>query len=107
MPIYEYEPVDRDCLICSGRLEVLQGINDEPHQFCPTCGLEVRRVVSQVSFELKRGVSPDKASTRGFTTYRKAQTGTYEKLAGEGPELISKPDAAAPKKRKVVDLDGA
>jgi putative FmdB family regulatory protein len=106
MPIYEYEPLDHDCLICNGKVEVLQGVNEEPCEFCPTCGLAVRRVVSQVSFELKRQVNPDRASTRGFTTYRKAQKGTYEKIAGEGPEGFMSPDSApVGKPRKVVDLD--
>jgi putative FmdB family regulatory protein len=105
MPIYEYEPVDHDCLICEGRVEVLQGLKEEPCQFCPTCGLAVRRVVSRASFELKRGVDPERASTRGFTTYKKAQKGTYEKIAGVGPDAFTSPEAPAGKKRKVVDLD--
>ena len=104
MPIYEYEPRDHDCLICSGRVEVLQGIHEEPCQFCPTCGLSVRRVVSRASFELKRAVDPEKASRRGFTTYKKAQKGTYERIAGDGPEAFTSPDAPR-KSRKVVDLD--
>ncbi len=29
MPIYEYEPIDRDCLICDNRLELLQSINGD------------------------------------------------------------------------------
>ena len=103
MPIYEYEPLDHECLICNGRIEVLQGIHEDRCQFCPTCGLSVKRVVSRASFELKRGVSPDKASARGFTTYKKAQKGTYEKIAGEGPDAFTSPDQ--PKARKVVDLD--
>jgi putative FmdB family regulatory protein len=106
MPVYEYEPLDHDCLICSGRVEVLQGINDEPCEFCPTCGLTVRRVVSRASFALKRGTDPEKAATRGFTTYKKAQKGAYEKIAGDGPDALTSPDEAKPKKsRNVVDLD--
>ena len=28
MPIYEYEPDDRDCLMCDGRVAVIQGSNE-------------------------------------------------------------------------------
>jgi len=106
MPIYEYEPLDHECLICDGRVEVLQGIHEEPCEFCPTCGLGVRRVVSNASFGLKREVNADKASTRGFTTYRKAQKGTYEKIAGDGPDAFTSPESAVPNQpRKVHDLD--
>lgn len=106
MPIYEYEPCDHDCLICSGRVEALQGINDAPHEFCPTCGLPVKRVVSSVSFEMKKAMSPDKAASRGFTTYRKAGKGTYEKIGGDGPGAFTSPNSGQSEPpRKVIDLD--
>jgi putative FmdB family regulatory protein len=112
VPIYEYEPEDRECLICEGRTEVMQGINDEALKFCPTCGLEVRRVVSRATFQLRRGVPSDKAADRGFTTFKRVEKGKWEKVGGEGPDMIvgSEADIAAveaEKKpaKKVVDLD--
>lgn len=114
MPIYEYEPDDRECLICNGRTEAMQGINDEPLKYCQTCGLEVKRVVSQASFQLRKGVEPDKAADRGFTTYKRAEKGKWEKVGGHGPDMIvgTKEDMAAveaEKKpaKKVIDLGDA
>lgn len=102
MPIYEYEPVDRDCLMCEGRVEAIQGINDEPYKFCPYCGLEVQRVVSRASIKLRSSVDPEKAAQRGFSTFKKIGKGQWEKVAG--PEG----DAPAPKGEGVItpaDLD--
>lgn len=114
MPIYEYEPDDRDCLICDGRVEAMQGINDPPLKFCPTCGLEVRRVVSRASFKMQKGSSAEKAAEKGFTTYKRAEKGKWEKVGGEGPDMIvgTKEDISAveaEKKppKKVLDLGDA
>lgn len=111
MPIYEYEPEDRDCLICEGRTEVMQGINDDPLKYCPTCGLEVRRVVSRVSFQLGREMNPEKASAKGFTTFKRVEKGKWEKVGGEGPDMIvgtaedmKAVEAESKPPRKVVDL---
>lgn len=90
----------------------MQAINDEPLRYCPTCGLEVRRVVSQVTFQLGRDANPDKASAKGFSTFKRVEKGKWEKIGGEGPDMIvgSKEDIAAveaeskPAKR-VIDLD--
>src|SRR5947208_5130433 len=48
MPIYEYE-----CLSCGKRTEVLQRMNDAPLAACPTCGGEVKKLISAPSFQLK------------------------------------------------------
>jgi len=112
VPIYEYEPDDRECLICDGRVEAMQGINDEPLKYCPTCGLEVRRVVSRASFKLQQSTNPEKAAAKGFTTFKKVEKGKWEKVGGEGPDMIvgTPEDTAAveaEKKpaKKVIDLD--
>ncbi len=113
MPIYEYEPEGHDCLICNGRTEVFQGINDEPHKYCPTCGLEVRRVISKASFKLKReGAASEKAAAKGFTTFKKVEKGKWERVGGEGPDMIvgTPEDMAAVEAeknppKKVIDLD--
>lgn len=84
MPIYEYEPEDRECFLCDGRVEVIQSVHEEPLKICPTCGLEVRRVISRPAFKIDNAVSADKAAERGFTTYKKVGQGQYERIAGEG-----------------------
>ncbi len=111
MPIYEYEPDDRDCLMCEGRVAVIQGIDEEPLQFCPDCGLEVRRVISRVSFKMQKGGNADQAAAKGLSTWRRAEAGKWEKVAGPGVDMIvgSPEDQAAveaeKKPTKIVDLD--
>jgi putative FmdB family regulatory protein len=48
MPIYEYE-----CLSCHKRTEVLQRMNDPPLATCPSCGSEVKKLISAPAFQLK------------------------------------------------------
>jgi putative FmdB family regulatory protein len=112
MPIYEYEPDDRECLMCDGRVEVIQAVSDEPLKYCPDCGLEVKRVVSRASFKMARASGADKAAARGFTTWKRAEKGKWEKVAGEGvdmivgtPEDTAAVEAEKAKPAKVVDLD--
>ncbi|HWA83712.1 MAG TPA: zinc ribbon domain-containing protein [Fimbriimonadaceae bacterium] len=112
MPIYEYEPDDRECLMCDGRIEVIQGIEEEPLEFCPQCGLEVRRVISRASFKMARATGADRAADKGLTTFRKTEKGKWEKIAGPGvdmivgtPEDIAAVEAEKPK--KTIDLDGS
>lgn len=92
MPIYEYEPVDRECLICEGRVEVLQRVSDPPFTHCPYCGLPVRRIVSRPSVRVSKAVTPEKAAKLGFSTFRKAQKGVWEKIAGPEEPAPPEPD---------------
>jgi putative FmdB family regulatory protein len=88
MPIYEYEPDDRECLMCDGRIQVIQDIHEDALKFCPDCGLEVCRVVSRASFKVSKPSGADKAAARGFTTWKRAERGVWEKVAGEGVDAI-------------------
>lgn len=89
MPIYEYELTEDECLMCPGRFAVLQEAS-EPHlKFCPHCGLPARRVISGANVVLAANASPEAAAKLGFSTYRKAQTGIYEKVAGPGVDVIA------------------
>ena len=91
MPIYEYEPVDRDCLMCEGRVEVLQAIKDEALDYCPYCGMEVRRVISKASIKVVKVPDAEAAAKKGFTTFRRAGKGVWEKVAGpERQEKVGK-----------------
>lgn len=87
MPIYEYEPADHDCLMCPNRIMVIQSVNEGALEYCPDCGLAVRRVISQASFKLSKG-GADEAAKRGFSTFRKAEKGVWEKIAGPGVDGI-------------------
>ncbi len=112
VPIYEYEPDDRDCLMCEGKVAVIQTITEPTLEFCPWCGLNVKRVVSRVSFKM-RGIDPVKdGGNKGFTTFKKSEKGVWEKVTGEGPDFLvgSKEDMAAVEaeklpKPKILDLD--
>jgi len=89
MPIYEYEPEDRDCLMCDGRIDVIQSVDEETLKYCPSCGLEVKRIISRASFSMRMGPDPEKAAARGFTTWRKSGVGVWEKVAGEGVDVMA------------------
>ncbi len=94
MPIYEYEPDGHDCLMCDGRVQAIQAIAEDALQYCPQCGLEVRRVISRASFRIpKGGESAEKAASRGLSTFRRAEKGVWEKVAGPGVDAIVSSDA--------------
>ena len=111
MPIYEYELEDGECQICPGRFEVLQPIDEGHLKFCPGCGLACKRVVSRASFKMKGDLTAEKAAKQGFTTWKRAREGEWEKVAGPGVDGIVATDedrAAIEAERsqpKVLDLD--
>jgi putative FmdB family regulatory protein len=90
VPIYEYElnEDEPECQICPGRFEVLQEASEAALTFCPGCGLPCRRVVSRAGFSVSKGMTPEKAAARGFTTWRRAREGEWEKVAGPGVDAI-------------------
>jgi len=113
VPIYEYEPDGHECFICSGRVEAIQAIGDEPLRFCPTCGLEVRKVVSKAAIKIARPSGAQRAADKGFTTWKRAEKGTWEKVAGGGvdymvgdPSDVASLDAEKNPPKK-LDLDKA
>ena len=112
MPVYEYEPIDHDCLICEGRFECLQLINDSAHAFCPTCGMPCKRIVSKTQFRLPANIDSQRVADKGFTKYKKSGKGTWEKVSGEGADYIvgsqediDAVDAEKASKKKVIDLN--
>ena len=113
MPVYEYEPDDRDCLMCEGRVSVIQGVNEEHLKYCPWCGLDVKRVISRASFKVGTQSTPEQAAAKGFTTFKKSEKGVWEKLAGEGADFLvgSKEDMAQIEAEKKpapkLNLDGS
>jgi putative FmdB family regulatory protein len=48
MPIYEYE-----CLSCGKRTELLQRMDEAPLAACPTCGGEVKKLISSPAVQFK------------------------------------------------------
>jgi len=112
VPVYEYEPTNHDCLMCEGRIAVIQGIREETLSFCPWCGLDVRRVVSRATIKVGGAAPDDKNSRKGFTTFRRAEKGVWEKVSGDGPDVLagSQEDIEAVEAetrpvKPVIDLD--
>ncbi|MCX7803647.1 MAG: zinc ribbon domain-containing protein [Planctomycetota bacterium] len=88
MPIYEYAHDDGRCEKGPDRFEVLQKMSDPPLGVCPRCGGKVHRLISDVSTTVYKYSAKD-AARAGFTQYRRAGKGIYEKEFGQGPGVIS------------------
>lgn len=101
MPIYEYEPKDHDCFICRGRFEHLQAVSEEPLTHCPTCGLEVRRVVSKAQIRIAKYQGAERAGQKGLTTFRKVEKGKWEKVGGPGVDMI----VGTPEDQAAIDAE--
>ena len=83
MPTYMYK-----CADCGHRFEAVQGFHDDPHDTCPDCGGQVRRVIGNVGVTFKGSgfyrtdSRSDKKKTpagSGATTESKAQNKTEAK----------------------------
>jgi putative FmdB family regulatory protein len=48
MPIYEYK-----CSRCKNQFQAMQKFSDAPILQCPTCGGDVKKLISRSSFHLK------------------------------------------------------
>ena len=95
MPMYVYAVILPDG-IEGETFEVLQGMSEPPLTRHPDTGEPVQRLLSMPNAPRKPGVgSKADLSTKnlerlGFTQYKKAGGGKYEKTAGQGPDMISK-----------------
>lgn len=90
MPIYEYRSTGKDpCELCRDGFEIIQKVNDSKLQRCPQCDSPIQRVISAASIG-KAGPGLDRANLEkhGFTQYKRAGSGVYEKTAGKGPDVI-------------------
>jgi len=90
MPIYEYEHDSGHAGQCQERFEVLQGIGDPPLSRCPECGRPCHRVISSFSAirNVKAMLGTKNLERLGFTQFKRAGDGYYEKTCGEGPQVI-------------------
>ena len=90
MPIYEYRSSGaQHCDFCGDGFEIMQKINDPRLEHCPQCQAPIQRQLSAPRIG-KTGTSLDPANIEkhGFTQYRRAGQGVYEKTAGKGPDII-------------------
>jgi putative FmdB family regulatory protein len=91
MPIYEYAAVDQSCAYCAAHFDVRQKLSDAELTVCPQCGATVKRVLSapNVAIGSAHVLKESNVAKKGFTQYRRAGKGVYEKTAGDGPKFIS------------------
>ena len=91
MPIYEYAATTEGCAHCSAHFDVLQKLDDPALTQCPQCGAAIERLISAPSFAIGNAhtLKESHAAKHGFTQYRRAGGGVYEKTAGKGPKFIS------------------
>jgi len=91
MPIYEYQAsTEQHCEYCAAGFELLRKIVAPELAECPKCKAPVERKISAPNIG-GSGPSLDTSEVEkhGFTQYKRAGKGVYEKTAGKGPKVIS------------------
>jgi len=91
MPIHLYIADTEGCASCRDGFEVLQRLGDPPLAYCEACGACLRRAISAPSIAVGGAhlLKESHVARSGFTQYRRAGRGVYEKTAGKGPDFIS------------------
>lgn len=91
MPIYEYIAAGPGCDYCSAGFDHLQKLSEADLANCPRCGAALQRRISAPNTIIGNShrTSESHAAKHGFTQYRRAGGGVYEKTAGKGPDYIS------------------
>jgi putative FmdB family regulatory protein len=91
MPIYEYAAITKGCPHCEAHFDLRQKMSDAELTVCPQCGAPVRRVLSapNVAMGNAHTLKESNVAKGGFTQYRRAGNGVYEKTVGKGPKFIS------------------
>src|SRR5262245_13514346 len=95
MPLYVYQVITDDG--SEGAIfEILQDLNEAPLTHHPETGQPVQRLLQAPNVAgkftetgAKANMSPKNLERLGFTQYRRSGKGTYEKTAGQGPNVIS------------------
>lgn len=91
MPFYEYQCTESGCAYCQIVFEVFAKLSDPELTHCPQCGGPVKQLISAPSVISSNAhlLNEKNAAAKGFTQYRKAGGGVYEKAYGDGPQYIS------------------
>ena len=98
MPLYEYAVIRPDG--SHGKtFEVLQRLGETLLTEHPETGEPVERIISTINGPMPPGdrikgdISNKHLEKQGFTKYQKTAGGKYEKILGDGPDLIRRDDA--------------
>jgi len=93
MPTYVYAVINEDGTD-GETFEIVQRMSEPALKKHPKTGQPVRRVIMPPSINTstpsKKRLDPDYQAKHGFTRYEKSGDGTYEKTAGDGPDLIKR-----------------
>jgi len=104
MAVYEYQHVGKACGL-GEVFEVEHPIRDEALRTCPSCGGEVRRLISRTFISTPTGDSELK--NMGFTKLVRRDKGVYENVTHTGNESrymeADKPETMPDLKRKIRD----
>lgn len=97
MPLYEYAVI-----LPNGShgktFEILARLGETPLTQHPETGEPVERIISVINGpkppgdRIKGDISNKNLERQGFTKYQKTETGRYEKILGDGPDLIRRDD---------------
>ncbi len=69
----------------------MQRVAEPKLKKCPECGKAVERLVSAPALGGKYSMTPAKIKASGFTQYKKAGDGVYERTAGtKGPKILKR-----------------
>lgn len=90
MPIYEYQTKRKEasCSKCRESFEVVHGPGEKPLTKCPECGNAVVKLISVTGRPRENILSPSNLADKGFTQYKNAGGGHFEKTTGRGPDVI-------------------
>jgi len=94
MPVYTYQAAGEEhCVYCVEPFDRRQKVDAPRLQACPECGSPLRRVMTPPNIaQSGPSLNEDNIAKHGFTRYRKAGKGVYEKTSGRGPDVISDED---------------
>ncbi len=92
MPLFDFQ-----CTACGLVREVLLHAGQADPEACPSCGADVRRLLSAPA-DLKRmdgffhkdNPSDAQIASKGLAKYVNRGDGTYEKASGSGPAVMSR-----------------
>jgi putative FmdB family regulatory protein len=91
MPIYQYALDEgHSCDQCPGRFDAHQKLAEAALTECPRCSKPVHREICAPAImgQSSRPMQKADIERAGFTQYKKAGNGVYEKTAGKGPDTI-------------------
>ncbi len=96
MPTYVYAKKsgakEDGCAECRSSFEAVQRMSDAPLETCPKCGAPIERVLQapmlgNIGNGLK-GPGDSALKKAGFTKFKRAGKGQYEKQFGTGPSKL-------------------